>query len=71
MNSSFMKLNVKDIARGLVMAVLAAVFSYLGTAIEGTVDWSFVFKVVVTTTLTYLSKNLISTEDGKVLGAIG
>ena len=77
MNSGFLKLNLKDLSKGLTVAILAAVFSLLATALNApgfsfaTFNWGEILKIALMTGFSYLGKNLISTEDGKVLGVVG
>ena len=74
MPSGLFKLNTRDFAKGLVMAVLGALFAYLSTALDPNgslaIDWNYLLKVALTTGMAYISKNLISDEDGKILGKI-
>lgn len=77
MNSGFLKLNLNDLAKGITVSILAAVFTLLATALNApgfsfvTFDWGEVLKIALMTGFSYLGKNLISTSDGKVLGSIG
>ena len=72
MNSAFLKLNTRDFTRGLVVAILGAVFAYVSTILEGNVavDWGYLLKVAATAGAAYLSKNLMTSEDGKILGKL-
>ena len=75
--SKLFSLNSSDYAKGLVVAVLAAVFAYLSSLLSNpnfdlmTVDWGSLMKVAITAGIAYLGKNFFSTSDGKVLGKIG
>jgi len=77
MNSPFFKLKLNDLAKGLVVAVLATVFTSLGTALSGpgfdfaSFDWGEILKVAFAAASGYLGKNLLSNESGKVFGKIG
>lgn len=74
--SDLFKLNTHDFVKGAVVAVLAAVFTYLASAMNApgfdlaTLDWQYLLKVAVTTFFAYSGKNLISDSQGKVLGKI-
>lgn len=77
MNSNFLKLNIQDLSRGLVVAVLAAIFTSLALMLNSpdfsfaTFEYGEVLRIAIITALSYLSKNLLSDESGKVLGKIG
>lgn len=76
MNSSFLRLNVRDITKGLAVAVIGVVLSALQQALTahgfnfGDYDWSFILNVSVMAGISYLTKNLLTTNDGQILGAI-
>lgn len=75
-NSAFLSLKVKDFGRGLLVAVLASVFTVLTGALQSpdfsfsSFDWGEVGKIAIATAVAYLSKNLLSDESGKFLGKI-
>lgn len=77
MNSGFLKLNIQDLSKGLVIAVIAVVLGGLQQAVTAhgvdfaAYDWMGVIDIAWKAACLYLAKNLISTEDGKVLGRIG
>jgi len=77
MYSQFFKLNIKDISRGLIVAILAVVLGAIQNALGehgldvAAYDWGSILDLAVTAAVAYLGKNLLSTEDGKVLGSIG
>ena len=69
--SGLFKLDVRDLIKGLVMAVLTAVIGYVQTAMTGgTVDVQQLLNYAVAAGLAYLAKNLSSDENGKLLGKI-
>lgn len=76
MNSKLFRLNPKDLGKGLIVAVLAALFAYLASLMEvpgfslDTLDWAVLLKVAITAALGYLGKNFVSDSEGKVLGKI-
>jgi hypothetical protein len=72
--SSFLRLNGSDFAKGLAVAVLAAVLSYLaqqfnlpGFDFYG-INWQEVLRIAVAAGGAYLVKNLLTTQDGKFGG---
>ncbi len=77
MSSKLFRLNVSDLWKGLVVAVFAAVFVYLGDvfSLPGfdvmTFDWASVLNIALTAGVAYVAKNLLTSEDGKFAGIIG
>ena len=75
--SAFLKLNLSDLSKGLVVAILAAVLGVFQQAVQthgiefNAYDWVGVLDVAWKVAVAYLSKNLISDENGKVFGKIG
>lgn len=74
MNSPFLKLNVQDFVKGLILTLITAVVTGLYELIQG--GWSFVFdwatfKPIVLTAvaagLSYLIKNILTNSAGEVL----
>ena len=65
--SSFFKLDSKDLIKGLIVAVVTGVFGALSTT---PLDWGLVAHMAIAAGAAYLAKNLLTTEDGKVLGVI-
>jgi len=65
------------VLKGLVVAVAAAVFTWLAQAFNApsfdfaTIHWDELLKIAVMAGAAYLSKNLFSTADGKFLGKLG
>lgn len=70
------KLNIKDFTKGLVVAVLAAIVSALAAVINlpgfdfGSFDWVNLLKIGLVAGLSYILKNFLSDENGKVFGKI-
>ena len=70
-----------DVAKGLVMAVLGGVALPIAAMVQtpgfdiASVNWSVVmnlaFNGAIVAFVTYMTKNLLSSSDGKVLGSIG
>lgn len=77
MNSSFFKLNLQDLGKGLVVAVLGVVLGALQQLITAhgfdfaSYDWSMVINLAVTAGMAYIAKNLFSDTEGKFLGRVG
>ena len=72
MNSSFLKLNVKDLLKGFIVAVFAALLTGVYNAIQTGISftWAFWQPIVLTAVgagLAYLIKNLFSNSDGMPL----
>lgn len=71
--SALFKLNEKDLIRGLIMAVMTAIFGSLIQLIQNgsnisVTDMQEVARAVIIVVLAYLSKNLATSEDGKLGG---
>lgn len=77
MYSELFTLNVKDLTRGLVVAVLGGVFAALSQVLNvpgfdfATFQWAEIGRIAIISAIGYLAKNLLSDESGKVLGGIG
>lgn len=76
MNSALLKINVRDIAKGAILAVLVAVLGALQQAVSAhgfdvaAYNWGFILDLAVNSFLAYLAKNLLSDENGQFLGSI-
>ena len=74
MNSNFLKLNIGDVGRGLVVAVIGVFLGSLQQALEtngldfASFDWGAIINVSVIAGVSYLMKNLATDSQGKVLG---
>lgn len=72
--SQLFKLNSSDFTRGLIVAVLAAVVAAFGEALKMpnfdflAYDWSTLVTVALTAGLAYLSKNFLTSDNGKFGG---
>lgn len=81
MKSHIFSINAKDILKGLVMAALVGAVLPISLIIQepnfsiSTVNWSVLWDVAasgaVSGFLSYIIKNFLSDEEGKVLGRIG
>ena len=75
--SGFLKLNFSDISKGLVVAVAIVVLGGLQQMVTAhgfdfaSYDWSSLFDLAWKAFVAYLSKNLLTDENGKVFGKIG
>jgi hypothetical protein len=80
MNSQFFKLNLQDVGKGAVTAVIGAVLGVLYGAFNQpgfdlfNADWAQIasdaVKLGVNTGFAYLIKNLLSDTEGKFMGKI-
>ena len=71
MNSQLFKLNVRDFAKGLLIAVLTAVFASAAQLLQVSglnLDWWQLLSIAVSAGMAYVSKNFLSDESGRVLG---
>ena len=72
-----MSLNRAAVLKSLVVAVPAAVYTWLAQVFNApdfdfaTIHWDELLKIAVMVGAAYLSKNLFSTADGKFLGKVG
>ena len=75
--SAFLRLNVGDLVRGIIVAILGSVFAYLLPIFNAQdfqwtqIDWNLVMKIAMSSLVGYLAKNWMTDENGKVLGKIG
>ena len=75
--SNFLRLNLKDVVKGLSIAVIAVVLGSLQQGITAhgfsfaEYDWSGILDLAWKTAGVYLTKNLISDKEGRVMGVIG
>ena len=75
--SAFLRLDLKDLSKGLVVAVLVVVLGALQQALTShgldltAYDWNAILDVAWKAAAAYLGKNLLSDSEGKVLGKIG
>lgn len=76
MASSFLKLDLKDAGKGLVVAVLAVVLGALQQAVTAhgldlaAYDWNNIINIALTAAGAYLAKNFFSDSSGKFGGVI-
>lgn len=59
-------LNKRDLLKGLLLSIGTALSDFAGAYVTGlTVNWLDVGKLVITTAILYLGKNLLTTGTGK------
>ena len=74
--SNLFRLNVQDLLRGVIVAVLTAVLSAVVEILKNkglvldTADLQQILAIAGTTLVAYLSKNLLTDSDGKFAGKI-
>lgn len=70
MNSTFLSLNLQDLIKGLIMAVLGTVLTIVYDVVQTgslTFDWKQIATAAATTAIAYLLKNLVSNSAGQFL----
>lgn len=70
MKSSIFSLNWKDLAKGLVVAVLGAVLGIITVSIQAgslSFDWAAILKTATLTAAAYLLKNLVTNNNDEIL----
>lgn len=71
MKSNFLNLNFKDFSKGLLVAVITAVLTYLYEVIQTgdftAIDWKMVGSTALIAAVGYLAKNLLTNSDGEPL----
>ena len=77
LSSLFLRLNLKDVSKGLSVAIIVVVLGALQQAFTThgldvmAFDWNGIIDVAWKAAVAYLSKNLLSDSSGKFLGKIG
>ena len=72
MNSSFLNIDLKDLGKGLIVAVLTSVLTIVYNTVEAgslTFDWKLIATTAITTGLGYLLKNLLTNSQGETFKA--
>jgi hypothetical protein len=72
MNSSFLNINLKDLGKGLIVAVLTSVLTIVYNTVESgnlTFDWKLIATTAITTGIGYLLKNLLTNSQGETFKA--
>jgi len=68
MNSPFLNIDLKDLGKGLILAVLTSVLTIVYNTVEAgnlTFDWKLILTTGITTGLSYLLKNLLTNSQGE------
>ena len=69
--SDFFNLNWRDLGKGLLLAVITAVLTYVYEAFQTggitSVDWKLVGSTALVSAVSYLFKNLLTNSEGEVL----
>ncbi len=77
MKNGLFTLQWTDLWRGLVVSVLAAVAVYVLAVLNApgfsflTIDWAEIARIALASGIGYLVKNLLTTNDGTLLGVQG
>lgn len=75
--SNLFKLNMQDLMKGLVVAVIAVVLGAVQQMVTAhgmdfaAYDWNSIVTIAGTAAISYLGKNLFSDSSGAVLGRFG
>lgn len=70
MNSSLFKLNIWDLTKGLVVAVLASVLVIVRDTVSAgslNFDWAAILQSGLLSAVAYLLKNLFTNQNGELL----
>ena len=76
MNAPIFKLASHDFVKGAIVAILAAIFTYLAGVFNSPsfdltqIDWFYIGKIAFTAFVAYVSKNFITASNGKVGGVL-
>lgn len=77
MNSPLFKVDSGDFAKGIALAVIAAILTWLLQLVDAPgfsvyqIDWNEVFRIAFAAGVSYILKNYLSDSQGRVLGQIG
>jgi O-antigen ligase len=69
--STFLNLNIEDLAKGLILTVLTSVVAIVYNTVSAgslTFDWQAIGLTALTSGLAYLMKNLLTNSKGEFLG---
>lgn len=69
--STFLKLNVQDLVKGLIVTMLTSVLTIAYNTVSAgslTFDWKAIGLTALTSGLAYLMKNLLTNSEGEFLG---
>ena len=68
MNSPFLNIDLNDLGKGLILAVLTSVMTIIYSTVEAgslSFDWSLIGTTALTSALGYLLKNLLTNSTGQ------
>ena len=68
MNSTFLNINLNDLGKGLILAVLTSVMTIIYTTVQSgslTFDWKLIGTTALTSAIGYLIKNLFTNSTGQ------
>ena len=74
--SGFLKLDRRDFMKGMMVAIAGAVIGVVLQWLDApsfdfySFQWNEVLRTAIIAALTYLSTNLVTTRDGRVLGVV-
>ena len=70
-DSGFLKLQISDFVKGLIVAVLGAVFAIIQPLISSghlVFDWKYIGTIALGAAISYLFKNWLTSNTGDFLG---
>lgn len=68
MKSSFLNINLNDLGKGLILAVLTSVMTVIYSTVQAgslSFDWKLIATTALTSALGYLMKNLLTNSEGQ------
>ena len=68
MNSPFLNIDLKDFAKGLILAVLSSVLTIVYTTVQTgslSIDWKLCLTTSLTSGIAYVIKNLFTNSKGQ------
>lgn len=68
MNSQFLNIDLNDLGKGLILAVLTSVLTVVYTTVQAgslSFDWKLVATTALTSAIGYLLKNLFTNSTGE------
>jgi hypothetical protein len=72
MNSPFLNIDLNDLGKGLILAVLTSVLTIVYNTVQAgslTFDWKLIATTAITTALGYLLKNFLTNSQGETFKA--
>ena len=72
MNSPFLNIDLNDLGKGLILAVLTSVLTIVYNTVQAgssTFDWKLITTTAITTALGYLLKNFLTNSQGETFKA--